>query len=485
MKKTLFILSFLAGAFTITRAQTTYLESIRIENRQVEKAGKEVRIQMDVVLNDLQLNRQHTIRLVPVILSEDGTREHRLTPLHVDGRIRSKVISRRAALHPATDTSLRLRRHNGQPQTLHYADTAPYEPWMLNGHLTLRADVSGCAECSEGHETLYAGDILPYEEPVYEMTVVQQPREETVKRRAEVRTARLQYRQNSHNVLPGYKDNRAELDKVQASLDAVKHDANLTITGIYITGYASPEATVAYNLTLSERRAKTFTAYIRRQNPELDSSLWHVDWKGEDWEGLRREVQKHPGLLKQDEVLKIIDRCEGDQDACEERIKALMPPEIYQRVLNEMYGPLRRNEYRIEYNVRHFDLAEAKELLHTRPDLLSVAEIQQVADSYGQGTAAYRNALRIAVQTYPDNPTALNNYALALIAAGDYDAVITLLEQKAKDNGALLNLLGVAHFKAGHPDEAEQAFRRAADAGYAGAKGNLQQLQEARELLEK
>ena len=250
-----------------------------------------------------------------------------------------------------------------------------------------------------------------------------------------------------------------------------------------MTGYVSPEATVAYNRVLSERRARTFTEYVQQRNPELDESLWHIEGKGEDWDGLRKVVEQYPDLLKQDEVLRIIDECDGDQDACEERIKALVPPDIYRRVLNEMYGPLRRNEYRIEYNVRHFDLAEAKQLLKSRPDLLSVAEIQQVADSYGKDTPAYREALRIAADTYPDNTAAINNYALSLIEAGDHEAAIRLLEPRAKDNGSLLNLLGVAQFKAGHLDKAEEAFRKAANAQYAAAQDNLRKLKEAREAL--
>lgn len=483
MKKIMITIAWLLAAFPAAFAQTAYLESVKVENRRVEKVGGEVRVQMDICLDDLQMKNQHSLQLVPVILSEDGSLEQPLEPLYVDGRIRSKVVKRKEALEDWQTDGERLRRRNGQTQTMHYEAAAPYESWMLNGRLELRADVTGCAECGEGHETLTTGGILPYREPEYEMAVVQQPKEEVVKRRSEVRTARLQYRQDSYRVLPKYKNNQQELDKVQASIDAVKQDANLTITGIYITGYASPEATVAYNLALSERRAKTFTDYIRQRNPELDASLWHVDWKGEDWDGLRKVVEQYPNLLKQDEVLAIIDNCQGDQDACEEKIKALVPPEIYQRVLNEMYGPLRRNEYRIEYNVRHFDLAEARELLKSRPDLLSVAEIQKVADSYGKDTPLYREALKVAVDTYPDNVTALNNYALALISAGDYDAAISLLEQKAGTDGSLLNLMGVAHFRAGRMEEAEKAFRRAAEAGYPGAQENVQKLQEAREML--
>lgn len=99
-----------------------------------------------------------------------------------------------------------------------------------------------------------------------------QPKEEVVKHRSEVRMARLQYRQDGDVVLPNYKTNREELDKVQASVDAVKENADLTITGIYVTGYASPEATVRYNLDLSKRRAQKFVAYVRSRIPSWTRS---------------------------------------------------------------------------------------------------------------------------------------------------------------------------------------------------------------------
>ena len=482
MKKIMITIAWLLAAFPAAFAQTAYLESVKVANRRVEKVGGEVRVQMDICLDDLQMKNQHSLQLVPVILSEDGSLEQPLEPLYVDGRIRSKVLKRKAALEDWQTDGERLRRRNGQTQTMHYEAAAPYEPWMLNGRLELRADVTGCAECGEGHETLTTGGILPYREPEYEMAVVQQPKEEVVKRRSEVRTARLQYRQDSYRVLPKYKNNQQELDKVQASIDAVKQDANLTITGIYITGYASPEATVAYNLALSERRAKTFTDYIRQRNPELDASLWHVDWKGEDWDGLRKVVEQYPNLLKQDEVLDIIDHCGDDKDACEEQIKALIPPEIYQRVLNEMYPAIRRNEYRIEYNVRHFDLKEGKQMIKTRPDLMSVSEMQRVADSYGKGTPQYTDCLLTAARTYPDNVTAVNNAALALIEAGRAQEAVNMLEKAPRD-GALLNMLGTAYAETGQTERAMETFRRAADAGYAPAADNAALLQKYTEYM--
>lgn len=485
MKKTRLLLAGLLLACPAAFAQTYYLENLKVENRTVEKEGQTVRISMDVNMDEVEMKNQHSLRLVPTLVSADGKQEQELDPILVNGKIRNKVMDRQETLGDLDRENRevpRIRRNNGKEQTVHYEAETSFRRWMVNGRLDLRGYVTGCASCDEGDETLATGDVLPYREPQFLMPPLAQPEEETVKRRSLVQTARLQYRQDSHNVLPGYKDNQAELDKVQASIDAVKENTDLTITGIYVTGYASPEAPVYYNQKLSELRAQKFTEYVQKRNPELDKSLWHVEGKGEDWIGLRAEVEKAPRLLRREAVLEIIDGCDGNQDVCEDKIKALVPPEIYERILNELYGPLRRNDYRIEYNVRHFDLEEARQLIKTRPDLLSVAEMQKVADSYGRNSDAYRESLQIAVRTYPDNLAARNNAALAEIETEHYDEAIALL--KDTDEPSLQNLLGVAHFKKGQYGEAKSAFRRALDGGYAGAADNLKMAQEAEDLLE-
>lgn len=484
MKKTRLLMAWLLLAAPMAFAQTYYLENLKVENRHVAKEGRTVKVTMDVNMNDLDMKNQHSLRLVPTLVSADGTQELELDPILVNGKIRGKVMDRQETLGDLDRENQdvpRVRRKNGKEQTVHYEAETFFSPWMVNGRLDLRGYVTGCTSCDEGDETLATGDVLPYEEPQFLMPPVAQPKEETVKRRFEVQTARLQYRQDSHEVLFKYKNNQAELDKVQASIDAVKENKDLTITGIYVTGYASPEAPVYYNMELSKRRAQKFTQYVQDQNPELDKSLWHVDWKGEDWAGLRVEVENAHLLMKREAVLQIIDECDGDQDTCEEKIKALMPPDIYKRILNELYGSLRRNDYRIEYNVRHFDLEEARQLIKTRPDLLSVAEMQKVADSYGRNSDGYCESLQASVRTYPDNLAARNNAALAEIETEHYAEAISLL--KEAHDASLINLLGVAYFKNGQLKEAGDAFRRAQAAGYAGAADNLKMLEKAKEIF--
>ena len=477
MKRQILFAGLLACALGAS-AQTGYMKDITVSGKDVQRQGNEVVVRMNLDLSGVRMKQQHTAELVPVLVSKDGTQEQAFPSIVVNGKIRNRALKREEALtgNPRyTNVNTTIRRKNGEPQAVDYRATAPFEKWMYDGRLEVREAVTGCAECDEGGETSTVDPlVLPRFIPNY-VTALREPAPEPVKRRDEVRSARLQYRQDSYTTDPKFKDNANVLSEVQASIDAVKENKDLTITGIYVTGYASPEGTVAYNLKLSERRAKTFTDYVKKQNPNLDASLWHVDWKGEDWTGLREEVQKHPRLLKIDEVLAIIDGCEGDQDACEEKIKALVPPTIYQRLLNEMYGPLRRNDYRIEYNVRNFNLEEARQLIRTNPKLLSQNEMYQVAGSYAKDSKEYREAMEIAARTYPDDPVALGNAAATCLAAKDARGAIALLEGKKLD-AAAMNTLGVAYAEVGEYQKAKSTLEEAARAGNADAKENLKQV---------
>ena len=485
MKKTILLAGWLLAACPAAFAQTHYLESLKLENQQVSKTGSRVTVSADIVLDEMELNRQQSLRLVPVLVSADGMRQQELTPVLIEGKVRSKVTARRQALGemPEGESTLRLKRKNGEEQTVAYQAETSFAPWMVNGRLELRGYITGCAACSEGDEILTAGEVLPYREPEFTLAAVMQPAEEEVKRRAENKSARLEYRRDSYAVLPEYRTNRAELESVQRSFALLKENPNLTVTGIYITGYASPEGSMTYNERLSQRRAQTFADYVRQHNKELQKELWHVAWKGEDWDGFRRQVGQASGWEKQQEVLQMIDGCQGSQDDCEKQIRTSLSREDYRYLIDELYAPLRRNDYRIEYTVRNFTPEEARQMLEVRPDLLSAAEMQRVADSYSRDTDGYLKALRTALRTYPDNVAIRHNLALAEMEAGNYAEAITLL--KNTQDGAALNLLGVAHYKSGDKRQAEQAFTRAKQAGYAPAGENAAKVKEALELLGK
>ncbi len=471
--------------------KTGYLSSIEIRQGGVVKQGRTVCLQMAVDLSKTKIKTQHTVALTPVLVSADDSREVAFPPIVIDGGIRHKVYLRAQRLEsvdlpPYHDdaTEVIIRRRNGKEQDYDYTASVPYERWMLDGRVEIREEVHGCTNCGEGQSDrqLWTG-VLPMYVPEYRLSSIA-PEPEPVKVRAENRTARLQFRQDSYKILPEYKNNRAELDTVSNSIMLVKNNADVTITGIYITGYASPEGSEAHNLKLSENRAKALTDYIRTHD-RISADLLHVDWKGEDWDGFVRVLGDYPGLLKRDSVYAIIERYPNERDFCELQLRKLVPSTIYQRLLNEIYPVLRRNEYRIEYNVRNFDLEEAKRQIETRPDLLSLSEMYKVAGSYGKGTPEYDKVMAVAVRYFPTSPAVLNENAVNAIDREEYDVAIELLEKSdtATQTAELLNTLGVAYAKSGRYDKAEDAFRRAAEAGSETARHNLEEVRQVMDQL--
>jgi len=469
----------------------SYLSQIVILDQEVVKINRNVELKMLVDLSQLKLRSQHTIALTPVIVSADGSRETALPPVVIDGKTRNKVYLRAQTLKsvelpPYHDDNAQviISRRNGSEQSYDYSASLPYERWMLDGRIELREQVHGCANCAEGaSQQAIPGNILATFVPNYRLDTIA-PEPEPVKVRAETRTARLQFMQGKYDILPRYKNNRAELDTVSSSIELVKKNTDVSITGIYITGYASPEGTVPDNIKLSENRAKALADYIRR-NSAISANMLHVDWKGEDWDGLRLALNDFPGLLKRDEVWRIIDECTGDRDLCEMRLKELQPPAIYQRLLDEVYPILRRNEYRIEYNVRSFNLDEARRTIRERPDLLSLSEMYRVADSYPKGSPEYNRAMAAAMRYFPETPAVLNDRATEAIANKDYRKAIELLERAkvTAKTPVLLNTLGVAYAGAKDYDKAENAFRRASDAGSETARHNLGELRAVMDQL--
>ena len=461
-------------------AQTGHLSGVRVINDEIKKKGREIHVDFVLDVTDMHVKRQESVRLYPVVVAKEGDKSLDLPSVVLDGRVRDKVHRREKALNGFTKTDgakTVLRRKNGESQQVEYSVVIPYEPWLGAARLVLREQTTGCAECDKGtEETPVKSTFLQLFQPKYTLAFVP-PLKEAVKMRDEVKVARLNFRQDSHKIDPKFQNNRQELDSVRHSIAMVKDNGDLTITGIYVTGYASPEGRADYNEKLSRRRAEAFTQYVQRET-EVDTRFWHVAWRGEDWEGLRMELDKFPNLLKQKEVIAVVESCKGNLDDCEQRFRDEFPPEVYQRLLNEVYPPLRRNEYRIEYKVRNFNLEEARKQIYSNPRLLSVEEMYQVAESYGVDTPEYGKVLLIAARTYPDNIPAVVNAARYELGQGHMkEAVNLLLPLEGKGNVRVLNCLGVAYANEKQYEKARTVLQRAAATGDAEARENLRNVE--------
>lgn len=457
-------------------AQSDYTGQVRVEP-SVVKSGPDVKVRLDMALDNVDLKAQHALVLTPVLQSKDGQIEKTLAPVIVNGRIRQKVYDREQALgYAGTEVApyAVVRRENNASQQVSYEVSVPYEKWMRGANLVLREEAEGCASCEMGEYEQALGTILPVRqiaEPAY-ATVYVEPRAEEVKRRDEQCELHLNYRVGRSEVLPGLGNNQEELKRLQDMVDRVRANNDFTLTGFRITGYASPEGSFKSNMTLSERRSKALADYFRHTN-NWDRKLFTTDWKGEDWEGLQRAVEAS-SLDTKDQVLAVI-REETNPDARDAKLRAIDGGKTYNTLLKDFYPPLRRSFCVVDFTVRPYTLEEAKRIINENPKLLSLKEMYGVAKSYPEGSNEYNEAFLTAQRLYPNDADAATNAAAVWIAQGKTAEAKAALQQVEQTAG-VCNALGIVYAKEKDYARAEEMFTKAASQGSAEARANLEAL---------
>ena len=113
------------------------------------------------------------------------------------------------------------------------------------------------------------------------------PAAEARKQRAEKGEAYLSFRVNKTDIVEDLYDNARELAKITQTIDLVRNDKNVEITGINIHGYASPDGPYANNERLARERAASLKNYVARLYP-IDAKLYSSNSTPEDWNGFSR-----------------------------------------------------------------------------------------------------------------------------------------------------------------------------------------------------
>ena len=263
------------------------------------------------------------------------------------------------------------------------------------------------------------------------------PAPESTKRRQVAGRAFLDFPVNETVIYPKYRRNPQELRRICKTIDSALFDKTILVTSISLHGYASPESPYSNNTRLAKGRTASLMEYLRKRY-NLSASLFHNQFTPEDWQNLRgfiadsgrrrvkgdiwyenAEILETPeapaSVLKyREELLQVIDK-KMDLDAKEELLKQVGGGVPYRWLLDHVYPGLRHTDYVIEYVVRSYPVKAARRLIYTHPEALSVKEMYLVAQSYGEGTDGWLDALMIAANQYPQDRTANLNAACACV----------------------------------------------------------------------
>ena len=223
-----------------------------------------------------------------------------------------------------------------------------------------------------------------------------------------------------------YRRNPAQLDSIITTINALKADKNLQVMAINIHGFASPEGSYQHNDYLAKNRARTLTEYVHKM-VELPDSIFTVSSTTEDWDGLREYI-KQSDLEKKEQLLAIAQDEKLDPDARDAKLKQQYPAQ-YRSLLTNCYPALRHSDYHITYKVKPFDVEEAKQIMKTKPQLLSLNELFMVAQTYEVGSKDFNEVMELAVRMYPTDETANLNAAIIRLNNGDADAAKPYLDR--------------------------------------------------------
>lgn len=465
-------------------AQQNYVDRIAIAGEKFTRSETTTTIDVDFDFDKLNINHNHLLIVTPVLYSKDGSESVELPAMAVLGTRRNTILNRphtwknKPIVEELADYKLVSKR--GSDKTIAYSESIPYQAWHKNAALQLRTEVSGCAECDVEGDLITLLDRIFVETytPSYTITVIT-PEVEPVKERVEKHTAYLNYRQGRHELLYDYKDNAGKLDKVAEIINEVRTNKDLTFTNIEINGYASPEGNFQNNITLSENRARSFAQFIIEKY-DLREDQMSLDWHGEDWDGLRKALEEST-LGSKDAVFRIIDS-EPNHDARDDKFIAIDEGRTYEYMLYRLYPPLRRNDYSVGLIARSFNVEEAKQIIKTRPNILSLNEMFLVAETYPKGSKEYNEVFEIAARTFPDDIVSNVNAAAIDLQNGNADAAYNRLI-KLQDHPKVWNNLAIAMSMKGMYKEAAALLEQAAAQGDKDARGNAEELNKLIETM--
>lgn len=472
MKRTIFIMATLLGmtgmSEAVAQTTTSIIPGVSIENFNMNRNGKYLTVTMDIDLSELDVNSNRAVLLTPRLAN--GTDSLDLPSVGIYGHRRYYYYIRNGISTISGETEKTFRASN-KPEQLEYDNHIPYESWMDGATLKFHRSDWGCCQQILAE---YDGIVGSHHEAFFPELVFVQPKAEIMKSRSLSGSAYIDFPVDQTVIYPDYRRNTVELGKIQATIDSVRNDKDVTITRVWLKGFASPESPYSHNTELAIGRTAALKKHIGQLYHFADSII-RTDHEPEDWAGLRRYVEQS-NINHRTEILSLIDS-DMEPDAKEAKIKRTYPEE-YRFMLQNFYPALRHTDYRIDYNIRTFsDVEEIKRIMAEQPQKLSQNEFYLMAGKYEPGTDEFTEVFETAVRMFPNDTVANLNAANAAIRRDDFGAARRYLD-KAGDSAEAVYARGALAIREKDYDTARRYLNRAKEMGLEKAARTLEELEE-------
>jgi len=469
MKQFIIITSVLLGLASEAFGQSS-VDGVSVSRFSMGHEGQYMAVDMTMDLSGLDVAGNRAILLTPRIVN--GADSLELPSVGIYGRRRWYFYVRNGE-NMITGNEEASYRASQMPDSISYNKVIPYSDWMNGATLQLsRSDWGCCGKLLSG-QTGLLGEYAEKSTEFFPVLVYAVPEAERVKSRSIEGSAYIDFPVNETAIAADYRNNASELGKIQGTIDSVRNDSDVTITSVWLKGYASPEGKYSLNERLAIGRTESLKRYIM-QLYSFDEGTISAEYEPEDWAGLRNYLEKSD-MEHRGEILAIIDG--GlEPDAKEWKIKSTYKTE-YRFLLDNVYPGLRHTDYRIAYDIRNYhDADEIRQVMHTQPQKLSLNEFYLVAQECEPGTDEFTEVFETAVRMYPSDGTANLNAANAAMRRGDNAAAERYLK-KAGDTPEAVYARGALAIRTEDYKAARTFLLQARDMGVEQASLTLEELE--------
>ncbi|MGJ1015241.1 DUF3868 domain-containing protein [Bacteroides salyersiae] len=461
----------------------SYSGDIGIEPVRLEQSGDFLYIDMNFILKDVKVRTAHGVDFIPQLVAPANT--YNLPKVSVKGKDEYLAYERRLSLMSAKEKRKHVapylvkKSNKRTNDTIRYRYVLPYESWMADAKLNVQRDECGCGEST-----------LMSVQPVIDQVTLErilspyivnphfayvEPKVEVVKSREIQAECFLDFEVNKINIRPEYMNNPRELAKIRVMIDDLKLDPSIKVNRLDIIGYASPEGTLATNKRLSEGRAMALRDYLASRY-DFPRNQYHIIFGGENWDGLIDALETLDMDYK-NEMLDIIQDIPIEKGR-ETKLMQLRGGVPYRYLLKNVFPSLRVAICKVNYDIKNFNVDEAKEVIKRRPQNLSLNEMFLVANTYPKGSQEFIDVFETAVRMYPDSEIANMNAATAALSRNDLISAERYLKKMESQEywPEYNNAMGILTLLKGDYELAEEYLNKARELGLDVATDNLEEL---------
>jgi len=281
------------------------------------------------------------------------------------------------------------------------------------------------------------------------------------------------YEADIHYVINKYDVRSSELKQddivgMKEFITEANANERVTMKGIQVSAYASPDGPVDFNTKLSGNREGSATGYLKSDMkkskialPE-DKEFFSLMSTPEDWEGFKKLMEEST-IKDKDVVLRVLSMY-SDPVVREREIRNIAA--AFEEIKKDILPKLRRSKFTVNVEKVGYSDEELVELVKTDLDTLELEELLYAATLVDEDATKLK-VYKKAFEKYPQCVRAINNVGCILVAMGDVNGAKNAFEQAKglKDHNIIKNNLGVVAMLEGDLETAQDLFTSAMGAG--------------------